>query len=58
VVVTIAKLRTHSPAGEPQFSHDPARAMSPDRRPQWHKAACRSRSSCRVGNRHYWQLPL
>jgi hypothetical protein len=29
MVVTIAKLRTHSPAGECQFSHKPARAMMP-----------------------------
>jgi hypothetical protein len=27
-VVTIAKLRTHSPAGERQFSHRPANAIS------------------------------
>src|SRR6516164_2846779 len=27
LVVTIAKLRTHSPAGERQFSHSPAKAM-------------------------------
>ena len=29
VVVTIAKLRTHSSAGECQFSHKPASAMMP-----------------------------
>ena len=29
VVVTIAKLRTHSPAGERQFSHSPANAIKP-----------------------------
>jgi NAD(P)-dependent dehydrogenase (short-subunit alcohol dehydrogenase family) len=29
VVVTIAKLRTHSPAGERQFSQSPASAISP-----------------------------
>jgi hypothetical protein len=28
-VVTVAKLRTHSPAGERQFSHKPASAMMP-----------------------------
>ena len=28
VVVTIAKLRTHSPAGRCQFSHTPASAMN------------------------------
>ena len=28
-VVMIAKLRTHSPAGERQFSHKPANAMMP-----------------------------
>ena len=28
-VVTIAKLRTRSPAGECQFSHKPASAISP-----------------------------
>jgi hypothetical protein len=27
VVVTIAKLRTHSPSGDRQFSHRPARAI-------------------------------
>jgi hypothetical protein len=27
VVVTIAKLRTYSPAGERQFPHSPARAI-------------------------------
>ncbi|MGC2525507.1 MAG: hypothetical protein WA417_23135 [Stellaceae bacterium] len=29
VVVMMAKLRTHSPAGECQFSHNPASAMMP-----------------------------
>jgi hypothetical protein len=45
IVVITAKVRTHSPAGERQFSHNPASAIKSDPRGRLHKAACRSQSS-------------
>jgi hypothetical protein len=55
VVVTMVKLRT---AGERQLSYCPASAIMPRSASAIPWASCRSRCRCRVGNRHYWQLPL